>query len=500
MTQRTQDNTPRPTVEVDGLPLSEGFPIRRIVLKLLSGPDAGKEVESDAQSIRLGADPLCDIVLVDPTVSRNHAEVRQQGARLMLVDLGSTNGTFLSQKRVSESVELRSGQVFRVGRTRVRVSTTLERVEIQLPQTMRDENIVGQSLALREIFSILDRIAPSTLSVVIEGETGTGKELIARAIHDHSKRATKPFVVFDCSAFPATLLESELFGHEKGAFTGAVGRHSGVFERADGGTLFIDELGELDLEFQAKFLRVLETGQLRRVGGEHTISVDVRVVTATNRNLQEMVAARTFRQDLFYRLAQVRFLLPPLRKRVEDIPLLANHFLDKMAQKSGRRPGISQDALARMQKGTWPGNIRQLRNVMEKAVAMCTSGVISGQYIQQELDAQAASHAVMAGGVRPLEPFGVPSISMPEEMLSSATSYAHDVEMQGVQIRTQMLSDDGTVLPFKVVKDSIIAAFEVQYIETLLARSKTISEAARTAGVDRRHFYRLLNKHDMVDE
>ena len=263
----------RPTVEVDGLPLSEGFPIRKITLRVTNGQDAGREVVSDRPTLRLGADPLCDFVLSDPTVSRNHAEVRMRGGNYVLVDLNSTNGTFISDERVSQH-QLTDGQTFRLGRTELILEVRTEKVAIRTTQRTQYDNIIGQSQALREIFSILDRVSPSELSVVIEGETGSGKELIARAIHDHSTRSDGPFVVFDCSAFPPSLLESELFGHEKGAFTGAVGRHVGVFERADGGTLFFDELGELDLEFQAKFLRVLETGQLRRVGGEKVIEVE----------------------------------------------------------------------------------------------------------------------------------------------------------------------------------------------------------------------------------
>lgn len=500
----------RPTVEVDGMPLSDGFPIRKLVLKILSGPESGQIFVGEGATVRLGADPLCDVVLTDPTVSRHHAEVRRRGQRFFLVDLNSTNGTFIDHDRCLEPTEVKTGQAFRLGRTRVSLDVKVEKVEIATTSQTNYDDIIGQSQALREIFSILDRISPSELSVVIEGETGSGKELIAKAIHDHSQRSKGPFIVFDCSAFPPNLLESELFGHEKGAFTGAVGRHAGVFEQADGGTLFFDELGELDLEFQAKFLRVLETGQLRRVGGEKVIKVDVRVVAATNRNLQTMVAERRFRQDLFYRLAQVRFLLPPLRERFEDIPLLVEHFLDHLAERSGRRPMISMNAIAALQNYRWPGNIRQLRNVVEKAVAMCTDGVIDADYMHRELAQQANLHQNIQTATSttdaslelPVFPSSPQPYTPPKPTpapVVPGTRDPQDIARDGISIHEFMTNGDD-ILPFKEVKEAIISSFEVQYIEVLLSRTKNISEAARKAGIDRRHFYRLLNKHGLADD
>lgn len=491
----------RPTVEVDGLPLSEGFPIRKITLRVTNGQDAGREVVSDRPTIRLGADPLCDFVLSDPTVSRNHAEVRMRGGSYVLVDLNSTNGTFIDNERVAQH-QLSDGQTFRLGRTELCLEVRTEKVAIRTTQRTQYDNIIGQSQALREIFSILDRVSPSELSVVIEGETGSGKELIARAIHDHSTRSDGPFVVFDCSAFPPSLLESELFGHEKGAFTGAVGRHVGVFERADGGTLFFDELGELDLEFQAKFLRVLETGQLRRVGGEKVIEVDVRMVSATNRNLKEMVQKKTFRSDLFYRLAQVRFLLPPLRDRVEDIPLLVEHFLEQQVEKTGRKPIIELDAVSALQKYDWPGNIRELRNAIEKAVALSTNGVITAEYFEHELASSLyrspeddldddLSGLIDDDDYSPLEE--VRRGSKPATWLDEGPEWA--------AVQTRILDPDGDIIPFKDAKEDIIAGFEQKYIEVLLERTgNNISKASRKAGIDRRHFYRLLKKHDIEVE
>ena len=458
-----KDESHRPTVQIDGRPLSDGFTVEKIGLRVLSGDDAGDVVLFENAFIRIGSDPLNDIVLTDPTVSRHHAEIRRVGDDIQLVDMNSTNGTTVDGLSVAE-INLQPNQIFQVGRTQIRVSTLKEQIPISVTQKTHYGSMVGHSVALREIFSILDRIAPSELSIVIEGETGTGKELIARAIHDQSNRAKKPFVVFDCSAFTATLLESELFGHEKGAFSGALAKHRGVFERANGGTIFFDELGEMDIEFQPKFLRVLETGDLRRVGGESTFNVDVRVVAATNRDLEELIAEKKFRQDLFYRLAKVRFLLPPLRKRIEDIPPLTEHFLKKIC-KDRIAPTIDKDAYLILQKYEWPGNIRQLKNVIEKAIAF-NDGNISADYFRKEL-----------------------SIEKGAPQFSSKSSF--DEEVIAFQ-------ENEELLPFREAKEILVNAFEKGYLRRLLKENKNnVSAAARHAKIDRRHLYRLLKKHDI---
>jgi len=260
------------------------------------------------------------------------------------------------------------------------------------------------------------------------------------------------------------LLESELFGHEKGAFSGALAKHRGVFERANGGTIFFDELGEMDIEFQPKFLRVLETGDLRRVGGESTFNVDVRVVAATNRDLEELIAEKKFRQDLFYRLAKVRFLLPPLRKRIEDIPPLTEHFLKKIC-KDRIAPTIDKDAYLILQKYEWPGNIRQLKNVIEKAIAF-NDGNISADYFRKEL-----------------------SIEKGAPQFSSKSSF--DEEVIAFQ-------ENEELLPFREAKEILVNAFEKGYLRRLLKENKNnVSAAARHAKIDRRHLYRLLKKHDI---
>lgn len=483
----------RPTVEVEGHPLSEGFPVLKVSIEVTQGVDGALKKTFEKSIIRIGADPLSDVHLTDPTVSRSHAEVRVHGDTFELLDLDSTNGTYVDGSRVSV-VELPVGAEFQVGRTRMRLEVVTEQVQIAVTDRTRYGAIIGQSQALREIFSILDRVAPSELSIVIEGETGSGKELIAAAIHEHSARANRPFVVFDCSAFPATLLESELFGHEKGAFSGATNRHRGVFERANGGTIFFDELGEMDIEFQAKFLRVLETGDVRRVGGESTFHVDVRVVAATNRNLEELVQEKRFRQDLFYRLAKVRFNLPPLRARPEDIPLLAEHFLNQLAGDQNARPLLTEDALRTLQAYEWPGNIRQLRNVIEKAMAMCSGGVITADYLRREL-------RMPAGAIFPTKTDAAPA---PRTGSATAAEPQGDqAQLIGSRVNLWAPLEDaaGEFLPFRDAKDALIEDFEKIYLERLLAKNKqNISRAARQAQIDRRHLYRLLKKHGLMED
>ncbi len=239
------------------------------------------------------------------------------------------------------------------------------------------DNIIGESRAIRQIFSLIKRVSSSKSTVLITGESGTGKELIARAIHQNSPRHNQPFVAVSCGAIPENLLESELFGYMKGAFTGAVANKMGLFELADRGTLFLDEIGELPLLIQVKLLRVLQEKQFKRVGGTKDISVDVRIVSATNRDLQKMVSENMFREDLYYRLNVIPIHLPPLRERKEDIPLLARHFLEKYNHEIGKHfTHVSDEAMERLQAYDWPGNIRELENVIERAVALETEPVI----------------------------------------------------------------------------------------------------------------------------
>ena len=242
----------------------------------------------------------------------------------------------------------------------------------RLSDKHRINNIIGSSPAMQQVFDAVLQVAPSRASVLINGESGTGKELIAAAIHEHSPRAKKPFVKLHCAALAESLLESELFGHERGSFTGAVGRREGRFEQADGGTLFLDEIGEISPAIQVKLLRFLQEHEFERVGGNQTIKVDVRVITATNRNLLQRVKEGQFREDLYYRLNVVSIEMPPLRARPSDIPLLASHFLAKYSRENGKTiEGFTDDALAQLANYEWPGNVRELENAIERAVVVC---------------------------------------------------------------------------------------------------------------------------------
>jgi transcriptional regulator with GAF, ATPase, and Fis domain len=354
--------------------------VRSFALEVVDGPDAGARFSGNKRSVLIGTHPASDMVLSDPHVSRLHARIDVEDQDYLLCDLGSTNGTRVAGVRVRQAC-LEDGTQVELGATRVRFRLLDEPFQIELAEDDAFAGLRGRSVAMRELFAMCARVAPTDAPVLIQGETGTGKELVAHAIHDHSLRAGKPFVVFDCGAVPPTLIESELFGHERGAFTGAVAQRAGVFERADGGTVFLDELGELALELQPKLLRVLEGGEVMRVGGERPRQVDVRVLAATNRDLARMIAEGGFRPDLYYRLAVIRVSVPPLRERRDDIPLLAAGFVkDVLGEVS--RAKIPQPTLEaifeQLRHHDWPGNVRELRNVVERAAILADPRLIRG--------------------------------------------------------------------------------------------------------------------------
>jgi transcriptional regulator with GAF, ATPase, and Fis domain len=252
-------------------------------------------------------------------------------------------------------------------------------------------NIVGQSAALKEVARAVEQVADADLTVLVLGETGTGKELVARALHERSSRTARPFVPVNCAALPETLVESELFGHERGAFTGAVGRKSGRFEQAHRGTIFLDEVGDLPADAQAKLLRVLQDGIVQRVGGAEGTNVDARIIAATNQDLAASVAAGRFRADLYYRLSVFPILLPPLRDRLEDIPLLTRHFVAECGRRLGRRiTRIEERVWERLRSHDWPGNVRELQNVIERAIILASDGVLRGEVIRLDPVAQLA--------------------------------------------------------------------------------------------------------------
>ncbi len=345
--------------------------LRRARFVVTKGRDEGKTMELQAPLVAIGTLPDNDLVLTDATVSRKHAAVEETAKGYVLRDLGSTNGTFLDGVRVREGY-LSSGSVIRLGQTELAFSPLEERIESLRSASDHFGELIGASAPMREVFGILERVAPTDISVLLQGETGTGKDLAARAVHSHSRRASGPFVVFDCGAVAPNLIESELFGHEKGAFTDAVKARQGAFELADSGTLFLDEIGELAAPLQPKLLRALDQREVKRVGAEQPVKVDVRVIAATNRDLEKEVQAGRFREDLFYRLSAVSIQIPPLRKRREDIEVIAGHLLTAISSEAGKKiTGLAPEAASALAAYPWPGNVRELRNVLGRAAALC---------------------------------------------------------------------------------------------------------------------------------
>jgi len=347
----------------------------RLVITPPSGPE--RSVVLGVAHVRIGAGSSNDVVLEDPHASRFHCELRRTDEGWLLRDLGSTNGTRVGEVSIKEGW-LRSGATITVGETRIRFLADdgrPEEVRTSAGESFGDA--VGRSLRMREVFGVLERIAATDLTVLIGGETGVGKDVLARAIHAASTRAKKPFVVFDCAAVAPTLIESELFGHQKGAFTGATDSREGAFARADGGTLFLDEIGELALDLQPKLLRALEQRTVRPVGGAREQPVDVRIIAATHRKLDEAVKEGRMRQDLYFRLSVVSIEVPPLRQRREDLPLL----IDKMVRAQGRVVTIAAETAKVLESYDWPGNVRELRNVVESALAVCDGPVLEPRHL-----------------------------------------------------------------------------------------------------------------------
>jgi DNA-binding NtrC family response regulator len=345
-------------LRVDGA--RDGAPPARLRLR-----HAGRERTHPlpAAGITLGKDPGCEVLVDDPFVSARHLRIEARDGRWQALDLGSTNGTWVGGARIDRA-QLELGATLRLGDVEV-VLESRERAEPDRPAPF--EGMISSDPAMRELFELVGRVGSSDAAVTILGDTGTGKELVARALHARSGRAAAPFIPVNCSAIAETLIESELFGHEKGSFSGAEKLRKGAFEEADGGTIFLDEIGELPVDLQPKLLRVLELGEVKRVGSSRPLTVNVRIVAATHRDLRAQVRAGKFREDLFYRLCVVPITVPPLRRRKGDVRLLADVFLASAAPR-GLGLTWSEEALARLEAYDWPGNVRQLRNVVQRAL------------------------------------------------------------------------------------------------------------------------------------
>ena len=327
----------------------------------------GKSWPLTEQGLTMGASPTNDIVLEDPYVSSFHARVFMSAGRPMIEDVGSRNGVFVGNQKV-HSAEATAGIQIKVGQTILVVAEQVVQTG-KAPGGRSAGQMIGKSEAVENLRKLLRRVAASDIPILLTGETGTGKEVAAILVAELSPRAAKPLIVLNCGALSRELVESELFGHEKGAFTGANSKKVGAFEAANGGTLFLDEIGELLLEMQPKLLRALENSEVRRLGSPTSFYVDVRIIAATNRKLEEEVAAGRFREDLLHRLNIVTVELPPLRRRPADIPDLAAHFIASFSP-PGAQVGIDDASLAKLSEHVWPGNIRELRNTLQRAVLM----------------------------------------------------------------------------------------------------------------------------------
>ena len=437
-----------------------------------------REVVFDGDgSIRVGSGPENDLVLADDTVSRHHARIYREGDRWLVVDLDSTNGTFVHRARVREAY-LTPDAVVTMGAAELRVVPAEEEIDIEPSGEARLGDLVGGDRQMRELYTLITKVAPTDATVVLEGETGTGKDVVARTIQRLSSRAEGPMVVFDCGAVAPALIESELFGHVRGAFTGATADRAGVFELADGGTIFLDEIGELPLELQPKLLRALETREVRRVGASKPTRVSVRVIAATHRDLERAVRTGQFRSDLFYRLSVVRLRVPPLRERAADIPILVKHFLDRGSFNRGPNgerlvDGVDRDALRRLAAHDWPGNVRELLNAIEHAVSLSDGPMLRAGALPSHVGRGAPSAA------RPSAP---PPAGAP---LGAKVTDELRVQLEGT---------------YRVAKERVVEAFERAFIQNLLARhGPNISAAARDADMDRKHLRKLLRRYGALD-
>jgi transcriptional regulator with GAF, ATPase, and Fis domain len=425
---------------------------RRYKVSVVAGPDVGASSEIDNGTFLLGTHQNTDLRLTDKGVSRYHLELQLRSDGLKVTDLDTTNGTFQGTTRIG-SVVLNGAARLKLGtNTEIEISPADVPVTIGGYEGEKFGQAIGGSKSMKELFGLLDRVANTEATVLLEGETGTGKELLAEAVHLRSPRRERAFVVVDCGALPRDLIGSELFGHVRGAFTGALNNKRGLIEEADGGTLFLDEVGELPLDLQPQLLRALEKREVRPIGEVRARKVNIRVIAATNRNLADEVRSGKFREDLYFRLAVVRANVPPLRKRKEDIPLLVRNFLVDLKREDFQ---LSSDVLAQLMAHDWPGNIRELRNIVERGLSLDSGGL-------------------------PLEVAG--SVG---ELTGDAADYGG-------------MNKDVLSKPFKEAKGLLVESFEREYLTHLLARHNgNISRAALEAGIDRNYIHRLVKKYNI---
>jgi len=439
--------------------------LRRVMLRVKTGPDAGSQSTVARSRITIGRSAVNDLVLTDTSISGTHAEIVLGDNGVQLHDLGSTNGTFIGGIRIS-SAWIESGMVIKVGKTDIELQSA---DEVQVPISGEDHfgALYGRSPIMREVFAILERVAPTEMSVLIGGATGTGKELVARALHDESPRHQGPFVVLDAGSLPRDLAEAAILGHRKGSFTGAVSDRPGCFEEADGGTLFLDEIGELPLELQPKLLRVLDQREVQRIGESQVRKVDVRVVAATHRDLRMMVGQGQFREDLYFRLSVMAVDMPPLRERGQDVVMLAERFLEELVRTmNGAMPQLNFNDAARdaLMVEKFPGNVRELKNVVQRAAHLCRNAVIEpsdlhlGRREDRLMTTPGGGDKGSAGGFDPA-------------LLET---------------------------PFKEAKQVMVDGFERVYFRRLLDKTENnLSRASAEAGITRYYLRELLKRLGM---
>ena len=424
---------------------------RKLRLTVTKGPDTGLTIDAAGASVRIGTSPENDLVLSDETVSRRHCEVMLTERGIRVTDAGSTNGVMVGNAWVEDATFSSAAQL-ELGDTTISLVPLSETVDREQLDANGFGDLLGRSPKMRELFADLTRIAATDLSLLIEGETGTGKELVAESVHTNGQRKSAPFVVFDCSAIAPTLVESELFGHERGAFTGAVAPRAGVFEQADGGTIFLDEIGELPKDLQPKLLRVLEKREVRRLGATKTLPLNVRLIAATNRNLRAEVKRGEFRQDLYYRLAGAHVYVPPLRDRPGDVMLLVESFLAS-SQPPHSLSDVPDHVWDMFKAYRWPGNVRELRNAVRR---------------------------VLVTPERVLDTDSIPDLA------------------NAAAIAVSMLGASGAVDPLRVARRNAADAFEKRYVEHVLGKSEgNVTRAAAIAEVSRQVIHKLMAKHGL---
>jgi len=437
------DERPTKQLVADSQPLS----IDVIAIDIVGGPVAEGHWESAGERCAIGSHEANDVVIDDPAVSRFHCELHVTPDHILVRDLASRNGTLVDGVRINEA-HCRDGSALRVGETTLRLQVAASAGMMPLSDKTTIGRLSGRSVAMRSVFATIERAAASDATVLLQGETGTGKDAAAETIHLLSQRADQPFVVIDCGAIPANLLESELFGHEKGSFTGANDRRIGAFESANGGTVFLDEIGEMPQSLQPKLLRVLDRREVRRIGANDKTPIDVRVIAATNRDLRAEVNRARFRSDLYFRLAVVRVDMPPLRERPEDIPMLVDTLAPRLGfDEETRKRVLTPELVASLQRAAWPGNVRELINHIERCLVM-----------EDALAPSAHAH-------------------------NHAQAAAPPVDLS---------------VPYAQARREKIADFERRYLTALLQEHNgVVARAARASGIDRVFLHKLLKRHGL---